>query len=509
LIYPKEYGGWYSVSEERFWTEKDLKDGNCPISGNPVEWIEEKNYFFKMSNYQQALIDHIEANPTFITPTHRKNEVLGFLRQPLNDLCISRPKTRLNWGIELPFDTDYVTYVWFDALLNYLTGIGYPNDPQWQTWWANSTHVIGKDILTTHSVYWSTMLMALQLPLPKQIVAHGWWLSSDSKMSKTRGNVVNPMGMKDKYGLDIFRYYLLRDMVVGQDATFGEEALIQRNNTELANDLGNLVNRTLNLVEKRFGGLVPDYDVPDDAADADVREQTSSLAATATELIGEFKTHLAIEACMALIRRLNKYLNDTVPFKVVKENPARAGSIIRVVLDGLHQSATWLQPVMPQSMDDLLSRIGVVDGQLATGNAVNKGEPLFPKYELPAEPAAEDVSTPADEEPDSKPMITFEDFMKVELKVAQVISAEKVDGADKLLRLDVDLGTETRQVVAGIAAAYNPDELIGKRIVLVANLKPRKIFGLKSQGMILAARDGNNLFVVSPDGFAASGSEVS
>ncbi|MEC8023144.1 MAG: methionine--tRNA ligase, partial [Myxococcota bacterium] len=239
LIYAKEYGGWYSVSEERFWTEKDLVDGKCPLSGNSVEWIEEKNYFFKMSNYQEPLLKHIEENPDFIRPNHRKNEVLGFLRQPLEDLCISRPKNRLSWGIEIPFDTDYVTYVWFDALLNYLTGIGYHPDPEhaeqdWQQWWSESLHLLGKDILTTHCVYWTTMLLALDIPLPKGLVAHGWWLIDGSKMSKSKGNVVNPMSLKDTYGVEVFRYYLARDMSVGSDANFSEFGLVTRNNSELA-----------------------------------------------------------------------------------------------------------------------------------------------------------------------------------------------------------------------------------------------------------------------------------
>ncbi|HIA00374.1 MAG TPA: methionine--tRNA ligase [Myxococcales bacterium] len=513
LIYAKEYGGWYSVSEERFWTEKDLVDGKCPASGNPVEWIEEKNYFFKMSNYQQALIDHINENPDFIRPSHRRNEVLGFLRQPLTDLCISRPKSRLSWGIELPFDTDYVTYVWFDALLNYLTGIGYPDSDEWKGWWAESTHLIGKDILTTHSVYWTTMLMAMEVPLPKSIVAHGWWLMGNSKMSKTKGNVVDPMALKDQYGVEVFRYFLLRDMSVGQDASFSEAGLVTRNNTELANDLGNLVNRTLNLVEKRFDAKAPAYTKANADEDSQVIAMTNNLGQAVTKLILQYRTHEAVDTAMALVRRLNKYINDTVPFKVIKEDPERAASIIRVVLNGLYAAATWLTAVMPQTMNELIHRIGADTNGVQDGAPVFKGEPLFPKYDLPIPDVAEEPTqtqeAPKEATAQEDGIIEFSDFAKVDLRVAQVVAAEKVEGADKLLKLNVDMGDESRQIVAGIASCYSPDELVGKRVVLVANLKPRKIFGLESQGMILAARDGDGIFVVSPDGFPVSGAEVS
>ena len=507
LIYAKEYGGWYSVSEERFWTEKDLVDGKCPQSGNPVEWIEEKNYFFKMSNYQQALIDHIDANPGFIQPEHRKNEVLGFLREPLQDLCISRPKSRLSWGIDLPFDSDYVTYVWFDALLNYLTGIGYP-DGDWQGWWAECVHLLGKDILTTHCVYWTTMLMALEVPMPKSLVAHGWWLMGDSKMSKSKGNVVDPMAMKDRYGVEVFRYFLLREMSVGQDANFTEAGLVTRNNTELGNALGNLANRTLNIVEKRFDAKVPAYSKPDESEDAELRAAIDGLGEIVTGHLDRYEVHRAVDAAIGLARRANKYLNDTVPFKVVKTDPERAGSQLHLVLCALQQAAYWLEPAMPNKMTDLLERIGAASGQVVAGAPIRKGDPLFPNFEMPI--AEEEVVPDPVPEPIEDPaFLAFEDFQKVDLRVAHIIAAEPVPKAKKLLKLQVDLGDETRQVVAGIAANYDPAALVGKRVVMVANLKPRKIFGLESQGMILAARDGNALFVVGPDGEASPGVEVS
>ena len=513
-IYAKPFAGWYSVSEERFFTEKELVDGKDPISGNAVEWLEEQNWFFRMGQYRGRLVAHLEAHPDFIQPDFRRNEVLGFLRNDLEDLCISRPKARLAWGIPIPFAPDYVTYVWFDALLNYLTGIGYPDTPGWERWWAESTHVLGKDILTTHSVYWTTMLMALGVPLPKRIIAHGWWLSPSAgkeaeKMSKSKGNVVSPLGMKDKYGVEVFRYFLLRDMSVGQDASFSEEALVQRNNTELANDLGNLLSRIVALVEKSFGGVVPEYvERPSQAAD-------QRLRAAALELVeGGYRTHQLIEACLGLVRELNKLVTDTAPFKLVRDDPAAAGHIVRTVLDGLAAVGKWLSPVMPERMAELQRRIGAVDGHVIGGTAVIRGESLFPRFELEAPEAAPEPPKPAkakkaEAQKGPKAVISYEDFAKLDLRVAQVEAAERVEGSDKLLRVTLDLGTEKRQVVAGIAKAYGPEELTGKLVVMVANLAPRTLFGLESQGMILAAHDSSRLFVIGPDGFAAAGAEVS
>lgn len=513
-IYAKEYGGWYCVSEERFFTEKELTDapsgdGKCCPNGDRVEWIEEKNYFFRMGDYQQPLIDHIQANDRFIQPEFRRNEVLGFLRQPLQDLCISRPKSRLAWGIEIPFDTDYVTYVWFDALLNYLTGIGYP-DGDWQGWWAESHHVIGKDILTTHCVYWTTMLLGMGLPLPKSFIAHGWWLMGDAKMSKSKGNVVDPLALKDQYGVEVFRYYLLREMSVGQDAGFSEAGLVTRNNTELANALGNLANRSLNLVEKRFDGKVPAYGYgPAGDEDVALRAEITALGGRVDAYVQKFQIHLAVDECMKLARAANKYLNDTAPFRVVKTDPERAGSILRVVLEAIAEAAKWLAPAMPETMSELRRRVGVVDGQLQEGAPVEKGSPLFPQFELPPEPEPEVALEAEDAKEAPGDYLEFDDFLKVQLRVATITAAEPVPKASKLLKLQVDLGDEQRQVVAGIAKGYAPADLIGKQVVIVANLKPRKIFGLESQGMLLAAKDGKALHVISPDGAPAPGSEVS
>ena len=528
LIEKRQYGGWYSVGEERFFDEKELVDGKDPVSGKPVEWVEEVNYFFKMSLYQTRLIDHIEQNPGAILPSYRRQEVLGFLRQPLADLCISRPKSRLEWGIELPFDRDFVTYVWFDALLNYLTGIGYPNAPGWPERWAEATHFIGKDILTTHTVYWWSMLMALGVDVPKRVFAHGWWLMGDSKMSKSAGNVVDPLALKDRYGVEVFRFFLLREMVIGQDASFSESGLILRNNSELADDLGNLVNRVLNLVEKRFDGAVPARGtlLEDDATlvgDAD------ALEARVRDLTAALELHKALDSVVAYVRRLNKYVNDTKPFTVVKTDEARAATSLWVVLNGVTTVARLLSPVMPKTMADLLFRIGAASGVLVVGAPVVKGEPLFPKYEVPvttteavpAPPApvapatatalatATEVSTGEFAPGPLLPEIEFGDFAKVDLRVARVVEAERVPKSDKLLKLQVDLGGTRRQIVAGIGLTYAPEALIGQHLVVVANLKPRKLFGLESQGMILAGKSGAVLSVVSPLAPVAPGGSVS
>ena len=520
LIESRRYGGWYSVSEERFFPEKDLVEGKDPVGKKPVEWVEEENFFFKMSLYRERLIAHIEGNPGCIVPAYRAQEVLGFLRQPLEDLCISRPKTRLAWGIELPFAKDYVTYVWFDALLNYLTGIGYP-DGDWRERWAESTHLIGKDILTTHTVYWWSMLMALEVPVPKRVLAHGWWLMGDAKMSKSSGNVVSPLGLADVYGVDVFRYFLLREMVIGQDASFSEEALVRRNNAELADDLGNLVNRVLSLVERRFDNRVPEPG-PEQPLDVEVLASIRGLEATVSEAVEGLMLHKAVDSCAALVRRLNRYVNETVPFTVAKTDLPRAGAILHVVLSALAELSWWLEPVMPRAMAELRRRLGADGRSLVAGASIDKGAVLFPKHELPEAPvpAAESPTpTAAPPAPPAAPapqapqegvaLIGFDDFAKVALRVAEVLVAERVKGSDKLLRLEVDLGSERRQIVAGIAKAYAPEQLVGKRLVVVANLAPRKIFGLDSQGMVLAAKHGDALVVLCPDGPTPSGATVS
>ncbi|GMV39644.1 MAG: hypothetical protein AMXMBFR64_13600 [Myxococcales bacterium] len=515
-VYEQVYRGWYSTSVERFWAEEELVNGRCPETGNEVVWIEERNYWFRMGKYRDRLVAHIEANPDFIQPPNRRNEVLGFLQKDLKDLCISRPKERLSWGIELPFDRDFVTYVWFDALLNYCSAIGLYADPdRFQAWWPHVHHLIGKDILTTHCVYWTTMLMALELPLPQRIVATGWWLTDNTKMSKSLGNVVSPLSLKEKYGPEVLRYFLMREMVLGLDANFSEEALVARNNADLANDLGNLLSRATKLLAKEpLDGRVP---VPGPVLPED--EETVTLLRGLPEkvrgLVCALKLHAALEEVLQGVRRLNKYVNDAQPFRLVKTDPARAGAVLYNVLEGLRFAATLLWPVMPEKAGHILADIGwagpppaltsLTWGELTPGAPVGTTPALFPRYELKVEEAKVTTPEPA---PTGKPLIAYADFAKVELRVGEIVAAEAVPKSAKLLKLQVDVGTSVRQIVAGIAQSYAPEQLVGRRAVVLVNLEPRKLFGLQSEGMLLVAEDEAGLSLLTPERPAAPGAEI-
>lgn len=520
-IYEQVYRGWYSTSVERFWSEEELVNGRCPETGNEVAWLEERNYWFRMGKYRDRLLAHIEAKPDFIQPAMRKNEVLGFLQQELQDLCISRPKERLSWGIELPFDRDFVTYVWFDALINYVSAIGLYTDPErFAAWWPSAHHLIGKDILTTHCVYWTTMLMALELPLPRHIVATGWWLTDNTKMSKSLGNVVSPLSLKDKYGPEVLRYFLMREMVLGLDANFSEEALVARNNADLANDLGNLLSRATKLVAKEpLNGVVP---APGPALpeDEDTLATLKALPGKVRDLVLALKLHTAIEEVLQGVRRLNKYVNDAQPFRTIKTDPARAGAVLYNVLEGLRFAATLLSPVLPEKAAAILADIGwqgpaptlsaLEWGGLEPGRPVGTTPALFPRHEFKAEVAP--VTTPEQpatpEPPAGKPHIAYDDFAKVEMRIGEIEAAEAVPKSAKLLKLRVNIGTETRQIVAGIAMAYKPEELVGKRAVVLVNLQPRKLFGLESQGMLLVAEDADGLALLTPERVKAPGAEI-
>ena len=379
-IYEDEYEGLYSVSEERFITEKEAESDEF----RDIKKLKEKNYFFKMGKYQDALIDHIKLNPKFIQPEHRKNEILGFLRQPLNDLCVSRPKSRLNWGIELPFDKEYVTYVWFDALINYITAPGFGKDHEsFDKWWPVSYHLIGKDILTTHAVYWPTMLMSANIELPQSIFAHGWWLMGESKMSKSIGNVINPMDLIDDYGVDPVRYYLMREMVLGQDSNFTMESFIQRYNSDLANDFGNLLSRISTLMKKNYDGRIPD---PGELSEAELRIKTKgeSLCGTVNGMIKNMRLNEAIENTMQYIRSVNKYMEENAPWKLVKEDKSAAGKILYTAGEALRLGAVLLSPVMPNRTAILLDALNApgVDlswGGLKPGETLKDHEPLFPR----------------------------------------------------------------------------------------------------------------------------------
>ena len=519
-IYRADYDGWYCVTCERFFTEKDLVDGHCPEPGcgRAVDRITESNYFFRMSRYEQWLIDYIEANPGFIQPDFRRNETLGFLRRGLNDLCISRPKTRLSWGIELPFDAAFVTYVWFDALVNYISAIGYRHDAtQFESWWPAQVHLIGKDILTTHTVYWPTMLKAMGLPMPATVFAHGWWLVGRDKMSKTAGNVVNPMEMADRYGVDPFRYFLMAEMTLGQDASFTEDAFVRRYNTDLANDLGNMASRVTKLVNLHCDGRMPECGPLDEAATT-LRDVTVQAADAMVRSVERMRLDTGLGELAGAVRAANRYLETTQPWTLAKrpESCEALGTVLYTAAETLRIVSGMLYPVMPGKMAELRRMLGCPAGpppfnQLRAWGSLKAGAPLgnpgvlFPRIQPPA-PA--DDTPPAVDHAPVAPSIDFKTFQDVQLRTAEILAAEPVKGADKLLRLQVAMGDEKRQIVAGVAAHYAPGDLIGKTIVIVANLKPVTIRGVESQGMLLAAGDGDTLRVITVDGDVPSGSSV-
>ena len=528
LIYKAEYTGYYCVGCERFFTEKDLVDGNhCPDCQREVDTIVESNYFFRMSKYQDWLIQYITEHPDFIQPAFRANETLGFLRKPLEDLCISRPKSRLSWGIELPFDRDYVCYVWFDALINYISAIGYGVDQaRFERYWTSCMHLIGKDILTTHSVYWPTMLHAIGLPMPKTIFAHGWWLTGSRKMSKSLGNVVNPMDMADKYGVDAFRYFLLAAMTPGNDASFTEEDFLQRFNTDLANDLGKLLSRVVKLSIKNFGGTLP-APPPLQPLEMELLSK-AGLAVRQLEIeLNAMKLDRGIAAVMNVVREANKFLERTAPWTLAKEGKLdRLAAVLFTAAQTLEIVSALLFPIMPEKMTLLRRSLGLSEEEIIKtdfaylrdfGNGDMKRTmidmpPLFPR--IVVEKAEE--AAPAKPEKQKKQeikasktkdvvvpegMVTIEQFFKTQLRTAKVLEAERIEGKTRLLHLKVDLGNgDVRSLVAGIAQQYTPEDVVGKTIIVVANLMPAKIAGFESCGMLLAAKSENSLKLVTVDG---------
>lgn len=494
-IYKGAYEGWYCLPDERFWADHELANGQCPECGRPVEHISEPNYFFKMSAYQERLRRYIRQHPKFVQPESRRNEVLGFLKYPLSDLCISRPHARLSWGIPFPFDPDYVTYVWVDALVNYISIPGYGvNEPQFKKWWPADLHLVGKDILTTHAVYWSTLLMALKLKLPITLFAHGWWTVNGEKISKSRGNVVDPYAIATAYGTDAFRYFLLREVPFGQDGNFSEAALTTRYNSELANDLGNLFSRTLTMIERYSGGILP-RPRPSTAKRDDHRmvAMAKALYRTVPSAINGLAFHQALREIWRLVDFANRYIEQNAPWDLAKDpkRRPRLDTVLYHLAETLRILTLYLFPFMPTtaqrmafelgwptSLKDALLRRDQQWGRLKPGTTVRKGKTLFPRKESRMEHTQTEPF-----------LIEVDEFRRLDLRVGRIISAEKVITADKLLKLSLDIGSETREVIAGIATKYTPDELVGKSVILVANLKPAVIRGIESRGMILAAGD--------------------
>ena len=538
LIYKADYTGWYCTFDERFWTEKDVTGGLCPDCKRPIEQLSEHNYFFKMGQYQDRLIEHINQHPNFIRPESRRNEVLGFLTtQKLGDLSISRPKSRLSWGIELPFDKDYVTYVWFDALVNYVSALEYLRPtPSQDQYWPASVHLIGKDILTTHAVYWSTMLMALNLPLPETIFAHGWWTVDGEKMSKSRGNAVDPNKMADEFGTDAFRYFLLRETPFGQDGDFSVQSLARRTNSDLANGIGNLLSRTLTMIDRNCNGTIPE--VPQDYLEKESQKYSLLLFAKKQLLLlgknldGFFKDLEFNNLLIQITSRatdVDIFIDEHEPWRLAKDPDKRLelNAVLYTAAECLRILSLYIYPFMPGTAKNIAEQLGLDTnfnspllsqeikwGELQSGTKIRKGNSLFPRIETKpqgaktvsdattppqpttATPAAPSASSSAPQPvaaaaPAAPAQITIDEFMKIQLKTAKVITAERVPKSEKLLKLQVSLGegAEQRQIVAGIGKKYEPEALIGKTIVIVANLKPAKLMGIESQGMVLAAGD--------------------
>ena len=519
-IYFGDYGGYYCTGCERFVLERELVDGKCPDHKTAPTWISEKNYFFKMSNHQDWLIDHIKKNEGFIRPQRYANEVLAFLKEPLEDLCISRPASRLPWGIPLPFDENYVTYVWADALINYLTGLDWPEGENYNKYWPVAWHLVAKDILKPHGIYWPTMLHAAGVPVYQHLNVHGYWIMESGKMSKSVGNVVDPLDLMKKYGPDSFRYFTMREMSFGLDATFSEEALVARLNGDLANDLGNLFARATAMIEKYCGGKVP-RGLPAGSAEKALIDWAHETVEIYRKEMKNLSFHLALKAVWEYINKLNRYIVSSEPWDMAKD-PQRKPELDRVMRNlvfGLVRVAYMVWPVMPATGEEMLKRLGtslnigpeglafiLSSGIDPKGWNVTKGPALFPRIDpkqlKPQKPEAKKVVF-------KKEPIEFDDFLKVDIRVGRILECDQPKGSKKLLRCLIDLGeARPRQILTGLAEVYTPQEMKDQTVLVVVNLKPRKMMGLESHGMILTAESTKGSRLIKAPKNAEPGAEV-
>ncbi len=525
-IYKAAYEGWYCTPCETFWLERQLTDGNCPDCGRPVERVQEESYFFRMSKYQDRLLEHIEANPDFIQPVSRRNEMVNFIKQGLEDLCVSR--TTFDWGIPVPFDSKHVVYVWFDALTNYITGAGYQQDPEkFARYWPADVHLVGKEIVRFHSIIWPIILMALGVELPKKVYGHGWLVVEGDKMSKSKGNVIDPVLLIEEFGADAIRYFLLREINLGQDGNFSREALIKRINSDLANDLGNLLHRTLNMMQRYNGGVLGVTE-PAAAIDSGLLELARQTTPRYREMMEAMDINGAIKEIWLLISRANKYIDETEPWILAKDpaGAARLNTVLGHLLEVLSLVSVLVEPFIPVTAKRIRTQLGLapevlpgamdkignfgLNGLIQSGHRTGKPEPIFPRIEDKTEEAAgaeKDTqavavastikeSLPVEPEKtkqagDEVAEVSIDDFAKLDLRTAVVTAAEKVEKTEKLLKLTVDLGTEQRTIISGIAQHYSPEDMIGRTIIVIANLKPAKIRGIESHGMLLAASDAD------------------
>lgn len=549
-IYLGEYEGFYCVDCEAFFTERQLKDGNCPDCNRSVNKIKEKSYFFRMSKYANRLVQYYEDHPEFIEPVSRKNEMLqNFIKPGLEDLCISR--STFSWGIPLPNDPEQVIYVWLDALTNYITAIGYEADEEslrhkYANYWPADVHLLGKDIVRFHTIYWPIFLMALDLPLPKKIFAHGFFLVNGDKMSKSKGNVIDPVSLIDRYGLDAFRYFLLREVPFGQDGTFTPETFVERVNADLANDLGNLLHRTLTMVEKYFDGVIPAYVEGATPYDADIQALLKQVVERFETAMENLQFSVALSAVWEVVRAGNKYIENNAPWNLAKDpaNHPVLGSVLYTLLEIVRIVSVLIQPFLVKTPQLIWEQMGIRTeeekqwesvyqfGSLHSGVVIKKQNPIFPRLDGKVEVEAiiqmmkdtaaqhqaidqAEAGTPkANKEEKAAPTelqneyISIDDFMKVELKVGEILEAEPVKGANRLLKLQLDLGTEKRQVVSGIAEFYQPQDIVGTKVIVVTNLKPVKLRGEQSEGMILAAKEGDRLVLSTVSADIPNGTRV-